>query len=277
MKARIWWAAVAAVALTGCPRKQESDAPMSLGEASQAVEEASLDGQAATLTANTIELSTSFTIGAAVEQAADEIRSFIQSQLPCAELTLAAGKLSVEYGKRPGACVYRGQTYSGVQTIEVIKTAPGEVEVRHAWVGVSNQRLKVDGTASVTWSASAKSRRVQHELTWTRLADGRSGKGTGDRTQTPLPGGVVEGIKVDGARSWTGERGKWDLAIRGVEARWVDPVPQAGSYTLVAPSERSMTLAFSRVDGDTIRVTVSSGTRAFNFDVSSLGDVRSGS
>lgn len=277
MNARAWCLMGLGLALAGCPKKDEPEAPMSLGEASQAVEEASLDGQAATVTSNTIEISTSFTIGAAVEQAAGEIKSFIESQLPCAEITASAGKLSVEYGKRPGACVYRGQTYSGAHTIEVVKTAPGELEVRHAWVGVSNQRVKVDGTATVTWSASAVSRRVQHQLTWTRLSDGRTGKGEGDRTQTPLANGLQEGIKIDGARSWTGERGRWDLAIRGVEARWVDPVPQAGSYTLVAPSQRSMTLGFARVDGDTIRVTVSSGSRAFNFDVTSAGDVRSGS
>ena len=277
MKAHAWWLLLTGLALAGCPKKEESETPMSLGEASQAVEEASLDGQASTVTANTIEISTTFTIGAAVEKAAEEIKSFIETQLPCAEITLAAGKLSVEYGTRPGACVYRGQTYKGTHTIEVVKTAPGEIEVRHAWIGMSNQRVKVDGSATVTWSASAMSRRVQHELTWTRLSDGRSGKGTGDRTQTPLGGGLAEGIKIDGARSWTGERGTWDLAIRGVEARWVDPVPQAGSYTLLAPSKRSMTLAFSRVDADTIRVTVSSGARAFNFEVSSVGDVRSGS
>lgn len=275
--ARAWLLVGLGVALTGCPKKEESETPMSIGEASQAVEEASLDGQAATVTSNTIEISTSFTIGSAVEKAAEEIKTFIETQLPCAEITLAGAKLSVEYGKKAGNCVYRGQTYKGTHSIEVVKTAPGEIEVHHAWIGMSNQRVQVDGTATVTWSASAKSRRVQHALTWTRLSDGRTGKGSGDRTQIPLSGGVVEGIQVDGARSWTGERGTWDLAIRGVEIRWVDPVPQAGSYTLLAPSKRSMTLAFTRVDADTIRVTVSSGARAFNFNVNSVGEVGSGS
>jgi len=272
MKTRSLLVATLAVALTACPKKDD-DTPMTLGEASQAVEESSADSQAATLTSNTIELSTSFTLGAAVEQAADEIRSFVSSQLPCAEVTLAGAKLTVEYGKKAGNCAFRGQTYQGTHTIEVKKTAPGEVQVDHAWVGLKNQRVKVDGSATVTWSASEQSRRIKHDLTWTRLADNRTGHGTGDRTQTPLAGGVAEGIKVEGARSWTGEKGTWDLAIRGVELRWVDPVPQAGSYTLAAPGGRSMSLTFVRLDADTIRVTVASGSRSFELKVNSIGAV----
>lgn len=273
MKTRMLLGAALALSLTACPKKEDDDKPMTLSEASQAVEEASMDGQASSITSNTIEITTSFTIGAAVEKAAEEIKGFIESQLPCAEVTLTGAKLSVEYGKKAGNCEYRGQTYKGTHSIEVKKTAPGELEVHHDWIGVSNQRFKVDGSATVTWSASEKSRRVQHELTWTRLADGRTGKGTGDRLQTPLAGGLAEGIKIEGARSWTGERGTWDLAIKGVEARWQDPVPQAGAYTLAAPSGRSMSMAFERLDTDTIQVTVSSGTRSFKVKVNSAGDV----
>ena len=275
MKVRRLLGAVLVLSLTACPPKDDDkeDRPMTLTEASQAVEEAGLDGQAASITSNTIEISTSFTIGQAAEKAAEEIRSFVESQLPCAGVTLEGAKLTVEYGKNPGSCVYRGQTYQGTHTIEVKRTEPGEVEVRHGWLGVSNQRVKVDGTATVTWSASAKSRRVQHELIWTRLSDGRTGKGTGDRTQTPLAGGLSEGIKIDGVRSWTGAKGTWDLAIRGVEARWADPVPQAGSYTLAAPSGRAMSLEFTRLDEDTIQVTVSSGKRSFEIKVNAAGQV----
>jgi hypothetical protein len=274
MKARAFLVAALAMALTACPRKGY-EAPMTAGEASQALEESSLDSQAAALTANSVEISTSFTIGSAVEQAAAEIQTFVETQLPCAGVTLEGARLSITYGKKPGNCVYRGQTYQGTHTIEVKKTAPGEIEVDHAWAGFSNQRVKVDGTAQVTWSASAQSRRIQHELTWTRLIDGRTGKGSGDRTQTPLAGGLAEGIKVDGTRSWAGAQGTWDLAVRGVEMRWNDPVPQSGSYTLGSPSGRSMNMAFQRIDADTIRVTVSSGDRSFNLDVNALGQVQS--
>lgn len=267
-----------AVSLTACPKKDDgsdssSQQPMTLAEASGALDESSADSQAANVTSSTIEISTNFTIGSAVEAAAQEVRTFVQTQLPCAEITLTGGTLSVEYGKKAGNCTYRGQTFSGKHTVSIVKTAPGEIEVDHTWTDLSNGRVKVTGTAQVTWSAAAKSRHVKHELLWTRIADGRTGKGTGDRTDTPLEGGVLEGIQVDGARSWTGEKGTWDLAIKGVQMRWVDPVPQAGSYTLGAPSGRSLSLSFSRVDADTIKVTVASGERSFSFNVNAIGGV----
>jgi hypothetical protein len=88
-----------------------------------------------------------------------------------------------------------------------------------------------------------------------------------------LEGGLAEGIVVDGSRSWSGERGTWDLAIDGVEMRWVDPVPQAGTYTLSTPFDKVVQISFDRADEDTIRVTVASGKRDFAFTVSRLGVV----
>jgi hypothetical protein len=271
MRSNLLALALGSLTLTACPPKNRhiTDGELTLGEAAQAVEESAIDAEASSITSNTIEISTSFTLGSAVEAAASEVKTFIETQLPCAEVALQGAKLSVEYGKKPGLCLYRGQSYKGTHTIELKKTAPGEVEVQHTWASVSNQRVKVDGVATVTWSSASKSRRIQHEFTWTRLSDNRTGKGSGDRVQTPLEGGVAEGIKIEGARSWTGEKGTWDLAIRGIEVRWADPVPQAGSYTLLAPSSRSMNLAFARLDSDTIQVTVSSGERSFNINVTS--------
>ncbi len=49
--------------------------------------------------------------------------------------------------------------------------------------------------------------------------------------------------------------------------RWEDPVPQAGKYVLATPKNRSITLAFSRVDDATIEVELSSGDKSFKFDV----------
>src|SRR5690606_32619872 len=111
----------------------------------------------------------------------------------------------------------------------------------------------------------------------TRLADGRTGRGTGDRTQRPLPDGLEVGISVDGSQSWTGERGRWDLAIEGVEMRWQDPVPQAGTYRLASPKGRSLALSFERVDEERIAVTLSSGDREFTFTVNRLGAIASSS
>ncbi|TKD08576.1 hypothetical protein [Polyangium fumosum] len=259
----------ATLATTSC-RKQEE---MTTAEALQAVQEASISGDAENVTSGSIEITTDFTIGQAAEAAAQEIRDFVTSQLPCAAVTLAGAKLTVEYGKNPGSCTYKGNTYSGTHEITVTKNEMSDVVVNHTWSKLSNGRVEVSGTAEVTWSASDKTRHVAHELDWTRLSDGKTGKGTGDRTQRPLEGGLAEGFQVDGARSWTGQGGTWDLAIEGVQFRWVDPVPQAGTYRLADPKERSIEMSFGRVDEDTIEVTLKSGAKSFSFNVSKAGTV----
>lgn len=262
------------VVLTGCPKQdQAADGPMTQGEAREALEESQADSQASSLTQNTIEISTNFTIGQGVANAAGELRRFIETQLPCADIQLENAKLTVVYGAKPGNCTYHGHTFSGEQQITVSKDDNGDVEVDHEWTELSNGVVKVTGTAHVTWSATTKSRHAVHELTWTRIADGRTGTGTGDITQTALPEGVATGIQIDGTRTWTGKNGKWDLAVQGVQVRWVDPVPQAGSYRLASPKGRSLGLSFSRVDGDTIAVTLSNDRRSFTFNVNSLGAI----
>ena len=248
------------------------DEALTAAEARQALEESSLSSQAATLINGTVEISTNFTIGQAVEQAAQELRDFITSQLPCAEITLANATLTIEYGVNGGNCTWHGQTYSGSHSVTINRNDDGDVLVSHAWDELSNQVMSVTGTAKVTWSFAEGSRNVTHELTWTRLFDGRQGVGSGNRTHTLLPGGIVEGIEINGSRNWEGKAGQWDLDIDGVEVRWIDPVPQAGSYSLLTPFDgKDLTLTFERVDEDTIEVTVSSGSADYSFLVSKLG------
>ena len=56
-----------------------------------------------------------------------------------------------------------------------------------------------------------------------------------------------------------------------VEMRWADPVPQAGSYTLETPAGKTLSLGFSRVDADTISVTVTGPRgRSFSFNVNKI-------
>lgn len=259
----------AALATTSC-RKQEE---MTTAEALQAVQEASISGDAENVTSGSIEITTDFTIGQAAEAAAQEIRDFVTSQLPCAAVTLTGATLKVEYGKNPGSCTYKGNTYSGTHEITVTKNDMSDVVVNHTWTKLSNGRVEVSGKAEVTWSAAYETRHVVHELDWTRLSDGKTGKGTGNRTQRALEGGLAEGFQVDGSRAWTGQGGTWDLAIEGVELRWVDPVPQAGTYRLADPKERSIAMSFERVDEDTIKVTLASGAKSFSFNVSKAGAV----
>jgi len=265
--------AIATVALAGC------EEALTAREALQTVEELSLESQAITVSNGTIELTTSFTIGQAVEAAAEELEEFIASQLPCAEITLEGATLSIVYGALPGECTYHGQTYSGSHTIEIVSADEGEVVVHHAWTELSNGKLEVTGTADVTWSTAEGTRHVIHELHWTRLADGFAVTGSGDRTQAALDGDIFVGMTVEGGREWTSERGDWELDIEGVELRWEDPVPQAGEYEITTPFEskrgekKTASVSFERKDEDTIRVTVESGKKSFEFDVSKTGEI----
>ncbi len=258
------------LALAGCPK---DNSPLTLGQARQALDEASVSSQAEALTLNEVEITTNFTIGDAVQTAAQNLRDFIASQLPCAAITLQNATLSIEYGANPGNCTYRGQTFSGKTSVTIKSNSSGKVEVDHHWDNFSNGKVSVTGDATVTWSLTDQTRHVVHTATWTRVSDGLTGTGTGDRTQKPLSGGITEGFQVDGTRSWSGKSGQWDLAIDGVQMRWVDPVPQAGSYSLGTPFNKSLTLSFSRVDANTIQVTVTNGKRSFHFNVTKAGSV----
>ncbi len=53
-------------------------------------------------------------------------------------------------------------------------------------------------------------------------------------------------------------------------ARWIDPCPQSGTYTLTTPSQKHLTLSFSRTDATTIRATIASGARSYDLNVHTL-------
>lgn len=253
---------VALAALGGCTA-------LTRAEAAEALDEAGLAAEASALVSGTVEIGTEFTIGDAAAAAADELRTFVEAQLPCAEATLDGPTLTIVYGAT-GRCLYRGQAYTGSHSITVMRNEMDDVVVSHEWDRLANDRVEVSGSATVTWSAADPSRHVVHELTWTRLSDGRTGVGSGDRIQRPLEGGLLEGFSVEGTRAWEGDAGRWDLAIAGVEMRWIDPVPQAGSYMLTTPANKLLSLAFSRQDSTTIQVTLASGARSYDFDVVTL-------
>lgn len=254
---------VALVALTGCGQALTRE------EANEALEESQLSTQALNLTGSTVEISTNFKIGDAVEAAATELRSFYASQLPCAEVTVTQGSLRVEYGVN-GTCLYKGQRFSGTHQVTISKNDQDEVIVDHVWEDLANAQVEVSGTATVTWNFADPSRHVVHHLDWTRLSDGRTGTGTGDRVQKPLSGGLFEGISIDGNRTWDGAAGHWDLDIDQAQIRWIDPVPQAGTYTLETPYDKAIALSFERLDSTTIKVTVTGPNKSFDFTVKSL-------
>lgn len=237
-------------------------------EAREAVEEARLYSEAASLTGNTVELSENFSIGQGLTASVENLRDFYESELPCAEVQTSENTVTVEYGALGDDCEHRGMTFSGTHSITVIVNEDDELEVHHEWLNLSNGELEVSGSADVTWSGGDDpSRHIVSELSWKRLADGRAATGRGDRVQRPLDGDLSEGFTVDGDASWSGESGRYDLSIVDVEMRWVDPVPQNGRYVLATPFDESLTLEFHRADPRTIDVVVKSGRRQFEFEV----------
>jgi hypothetical protein len=242
-------------------------------EAVEALEESSIESQASAVTSGPVEISTHFTIGSALERAADELRGFLAAEIPCAKITIEGNTVTTEWGAAGGTCTYKGLTYSGTSSITIRRTDAQTLQVDHTFSNLSNGKVKVSGFANVTWSGTEHSRHVVHELNWTRLSDNRTGTGSGDRTQTLLypSQGLAGGIRIDGNRHWSGKRGEWDLAITGVEVRLQDPCPQAGKYTLTTPGDKTISLSFSRKSEDVIHVTLAGPKREFSFDVRSTG------
>ncbi len=263
-----WWPSLLLLGLTACPREED---PLTGDEAQAALEESAFAAEAEALTAEEIEISTDFTLGEGARRAAETLRDFYESQAPCAEVTLQDATVTVDFGIEEG-CPWRGRTWHGQHSVGIVKAEPTEVVVQHTWIGFTNGRIILDGTADVTWSLASKSRHVAHDFTWTR--GDQQAHGTGERTQTLLSPslGLAGGLAIEGHRTWTGPTGRtWSLALDGIEARPLDPVPQAGTYTLTTPEGKRATLAFVRVDAARIRVTLASGNRDFSFIVLASG------
>lgn len=266
---RAFYLVVLPFALAACPK----ESALTVEQARESLQEASASSQAENLSAVSVDLSTHFTIGMAAEQAARELESFLATELPCAAVALSGATLSIEYGAKSGNCVYHGHPLSGSSAITVSRDEMNEVVVDHRWTKLSNGVVELDGTAHVVWNFQDLTRHVTHDVQWSELASGRSGKGSGDRTQAPLSDGIADGIQVDGSRSWSGKSGTWDLAIDGVQLRWSDAVPQAGGYALHTPYGKTISMTFSRVDEDTIGVEVAGPKREFHFTVSKAGAI----
>ncbi len=237
-------------------------------EVRQAMDEIALTGQAAGLENGIVEITTSFTIGDGVESILEEVRTFAESQVACSTIeSPEPGKLVIDFGELGDLCQYRGKTYAGVVTV-TWELSDDAVIVKHDYAGITNGLVTLDGLATVTWADA--SRRVQTDFTFEN--DRTSIDVESDRTQTLL-GGLGDGIKVVGTRDWTSPRGTWSLDIDDVEMRAVDPVPQAGSYTLTTPQEHQLTLSFERLDENTIEVSITGGRDDVVFKVTSAGEV----
>jgi hypothetical protein len=241
-------------------------------EMREAVGEIVAEGQAQALENEVIEITTDFTIGGAAEDIAGKIRELVESQVDCSTVTVAGSSVEIDLGGLDDGCEYNGHTFAGKIRLDVSYAGDGtKVVVDHTYTALTNGKVTLDGTKRVEWDAS--SRHVVHDYDWTR--DDRTVHATGDRVQTLLDPaqGVAGGIEINGARKWESAKGAWDLAIDGVEVRWSDPVPQAGSYTLTTARDRTITMTFTRVDEDTIEVRVTGGRRDRVYHVNRAGQI----
>ncbi len=257
-------------------------------EAQEAVESANLASSVEALTRDVLAISTSFELGQAVEQAAEELRAFAASQIPCSDASLEGNQVTIDFGVLEDACAYRGRTYAGVVMITVGAStvvsdgfASGTLEVHHDWQGFTDGKITLDGEADVTWSTAEQSRRVKYMGTarFGSLVEGAEPESTlvvrGDVTQRLLnpDQGLRAGLEIDGTRRWHLEEGRtWKLEVENVEVRGQDPVPQAGRYVLTTPSGKEVTMVFARASANTVRINVAGPrNRSYDIDVISLG------
>jgi hypothetical protein len=242
-------------------------------EANEAVTSSNLAGEAQALTYDVIDVSTHFTIGQAVDQAAQELRTFAASQIPCSTVSVAQATVTIDFGTLQDDCKYRGHSYAGVVKISV-QGASGELHVHHQWQGFTNGTVTLDGDADVTWSAAAESRHVTYSAVSTHAGRAETLHSSGEVTQKWIDAqlGWAGGVEIDGTREWYLESGRvWNLDIEGIEARAQDPVPQAGRYVLTTPSDKHLTLEFERLSDTQIRVTVKGAQgHTYEIDVTSL-------
>lgn len=259
-----------ALLATGC---FDIDQPMSAAEFSEAVEMIALSNRAEARSGEVVQISTDFTIGAAVEESLENLRAFYESQAPCADVTVAQRTLTLNFGVLGDGCEWNGATWTGVQTLTLAQPADGELTVTHGWQGLTDGDVQLDGAATVVWSAGDRTREVVHDGVWT--LDGTAMVVDGERTERLLDeaAGVAGGIVIDGDRSWAVEGAEWGLVHAGVEVRWEDPIPQGGTSILVNPDGKLLSAAFERQDADTIRMTLSNAGRQRAYDVSRSGAV----
>lgn len=241
-------------------------------EMREAVGEIVAEGQAQSLENEVIEITTDFTIGGAIEDIAGKIRDLVESQIDCSTVTVVGATVEIDLGGLDDGCEYNGHTFAGKIRLDFAYEGDGtKVVVDHTYTDLTNGSVTLNGTKTVTWDDA--SRRVVHDYQWTR--DDRSVHATGDRVQTLLAPamGLAGGIEINGGRTWDTAKGAWDLAIDGVEVRWIDPVPQAGSYTLTTPRAKEIVMSFTRLDDDTIEVRVAGGRRDRIYHVTASGQI----
>ena len=248
---------------------------MSQQEAAEALGEAATATRAQALTNNVIEISTDFTIGRGLENAAEELRGALASQVPCSTVTIAGATVTIDFGSLNDTCFWRGKNWGGVAMIELNSDAPYALTVTHTWIDLTNGDITVNGSGTVDWNIETSSRSVAYQLVWTDIffEGERTDRGTITQQLINPDAGLVDGFVVGGTRRWESDGGSWTLTAHAVEMRLQDPIPQAGEYTLLTAGGDDLSLAFGRVDEDTIAAELNAVGRSWTFHVHRSGRI----
>jgi hypothetical protein len=244
----------------------------SVENAELAVQESALTAQLDSLIADAADRNSRFDIGQGFEAAAEQLKTQLNHELPCAAVTRQGSELRIVYDAAGTGCSWRGRALAGQHTVRVMRNADTEVGVHHELTDYREGKLSLTGSADVTWSRISKSRRVLHTVTFAVLSGesaGVTGQSTGDSTQLTFEGGV----RINGLRDWQSSRGFYSLEMQAIEQRFADSVPQLGAYQLTLPTDDALTLAFGRIDTDNIGVTVQGAQRELSFVVHPDGSV----
>ena len=246
---------------------------MTHGEALEALDQTAASARGEQATNETNEISTDFTIGAALQAAAEQFAAFWDSQQDCTTTTIEGATVTVDFGDLNDDCDFQGHHYGGIAQITVDSTAPGELQVTHEWFGLDNGDVRVDGGAVVDWSGADQTRHVHTEHTWTDVADGTTVEVVGDHVQGWIDENlrIWGGITMEGTRDWNTDAGDWHIDMTDLEIRLQDPVAQAGIISLTNPEGRALSLIHERIDDRTIRITLEGTREPLVFDINQLG------
>lgn len=252
---------VPAVLLAACVTEPSSqnDEGDGYDEARAAVAEANLSAGADRATAEGIEISTQLGDGDRIEDATSLIADFWRSQAACTTVTVDGAAIVVDYGTLEDDCEFDGHTYAGVDTINVLSIDPLGMGVRHEWNQFTNGNVTLDGTANVAWIGDEETRHVSTDYVFANFVDPSIVEVRGDHVTRRIDPDVPVregGFVLDGTRDWTSPSGDWSLDMTGLEIRPQDPAPQAGTVELTNPAGTTLTIAYERIDEDTIAATV---------------------
>lgn len=264
-------AVLSSILILGACATNANEDPLTQQEAEQAVDEVNLATSAQALTWELVEISTHFTAGVSLAEAGAELGAFAASQIPCAEVAVAGAVVTVDFGDLADGCTFRGKTFAGIARLEVERSEKNLL-VHHTYAGLSDGVVQLNGSADVCWSETEPGRDVSYEMAFSRDDFARTYVATGDVTLRLLDPtrGSEGGVELEGTRMVRSDDRTWQLDLSGIELRGLDPVPQAGEYTLYLPSDKSAKMTFERVDATSVRVTVTgAGGRTFYVTVPS--------